>query len=90
MGWGVRSSDDIGHILVWGVSRHGRCSREVTGGFEMCVPDGVNTRSLAGFGCESFEGVIYTGFVDGDCLRDLSPGRRTGDGKFDGEAFLGG
>jgi hypothetical protein len=57
----------------------------------MCVLDGVNPRSFAGFGCESFVGVSssYTGFTGGDCLWDLSLGRYTGDGKFDGETFLG-
>jgi hypothetical protein len=54
----------------------------------MCVLDGVNARSLPGFGCESFAGVSCTGFTDGDCLWDLSLGR-TGDGKIDGETFLG-
>jgi hypothetical protein len=43
----------------------------------------------AGFGCESFGGVSCTVFTDGDCLWDLSLGRHTGDGKFDGEVFLG-
>jgi hypothetical protein len=54
----------------------------------MCVLDGVNARSLAGFGCEYLAGVSCTGFTDGDCLWDLSLGR-TGDGKFDGQTFLG-
>jgi hypothetical protein len=53
----------------------------------MRVLDGVNTRSLASSRCESFPGVRCTGFTDGDCLWDLSLGRRTGDGKFDGESF---
>jgi hypothetical protein len=53
----------------------------------MCVLDDVNARSLAGSGCESFEGVHWTGFTDGDCLWDLSLGQCTGDGKFDGETF---
>ena len=51
--------------------------------------DGVITRSLPGFGCESFVVVRYTGFMDGDCPGDLSLGHHTGDGKFDGETFLG-
>ena len=55
----------------------------------MCALDGVSTRSLVGFGCESFVVVRYTGFMDGDCPGNLSLGRRTGDGKFDGETFLG-
>jgi hypothetical protein len=32
----------------------------------MCLLDGVNTRSLAGSGYESFAVVRYTGFMDGD------------------------
>jgi hypothetical protein len=55
----------------------------------MCVLDGVNTHSFVGFGCESFTGVRCTGFTDGDCLWDLSLGQHTGDGKIDGETFLG-
>jgi hypothetical protein len=54
----------------------------------MCFLDDVNVCSFPGFGCESFVGVSYTGFTDGDCQWDLSLGR-TGDGKFDGETFLG-
>jgi hypothetical protein len=54
----------------------------------MFVLDDVNTRSLEGFGCESFPGVSCTGFTDGDCLWDLSLGL-TGDGKLDEETFLG-
>ncbi len=42
-----------------------------------------------GFGCESFVTVHYTGFMDGDCPGNLSLGQYTGDGKFDGETFLG-
>jgi hypothetical protein len=38
-------------------------------------------------GVDSFTGVRYTGFTDGDCPWDLSLGKRTGDGKFDGETF---
>ena len=41
-------------------------------------------------GVDPFAEVRCTGFTDGDCLWDLSLGQRTGDGKFDGEAFLGG
>jgi hypothetical protein len=72
----------------WGGSSHGR-SRAVAGGLEIRVLDDVNARSLEGFGCESLGGVNFTGFADGDCLWDLSLGRYTGDGKFDGETFLG-
>jgi hypothetical protein len=61
----------------------------VARGFEIRVLDDVNTRSLVVFGCESFPGVSCTGFTDGDCLWDLSLGRWTGDGKFDGQSFLG-
>ncbi len=43
--------------------------------------------SLGGSGCESLVGVRCTGFVDGDCLWDLSLGQHTGDGKFDGKSF---
>ncbi len=57
MGCGARSSDDVGHILVLGVSRTFVCSHTVTGGLEMSVLDDVVTRLLAGFGCESFPGV---------------------------------
>ncbi len=52
MGWGARSSDDVSHFL--GGSRHGRCSRVMTRGLEMCVLDDVKVWSLAGSGCESF------------------------------------
>ncbi len=40
-------------------------------------------------GVDPFTEVRYTGFTDGDCLWDLSMGQRTGDGKFNGETFLG-
>ena len=40
-------------------------------------------------GVDPFTEVPCTGFTDGDCLWDLSLGHRTGDGKFDGETFLG-
>jgi hypothetical protein len=30
---------------------------------------------------DPFAEVRYTGFTDGDCLRDLSLGQRTGDGE---------
>ena len=47
---------------VW----YGRCSRSVTGGLEMCVLDGVSTRSLTGFGCESlWQGSVALGFQMG-------------------------
>ena len=53
----------------------------------MRVLDGVNARSLASSGCESFSEVRCTEFADGDYLWGLSLGQSTGDGKFDGETF---
>ena len=50
--WGTGLSDDVSHIQFG--TRHGRCFRVMTRGLEMCVLDGVNTRSLIGSGCESF------------------------------------
>jgi hypothetical protein len=35
-------------------------------GLEIRVLDGVNTRSITDFGCESFVEVSCTGFTDGD------------------------
>ncbi len=58
-------------------------------GLEIRVLDSVNSSSFAGFGCESFAGLSFIGFTDGDCLWDLSRGRLTDDGKFDGKVFLG-
>ena len=85
LGWEVRSSDDVSHFL--GGTRHGRCSRAVARGFEMRALDGVSTRSLAGFGCGSLcRGPLH---LDGNCPGNLSLGQHTGDGKFDGETFLG-
>ena len=55
---GAGFSDDSSHILVG--SSHGRCFRTMTRGIEMCVLDGVNTRSLTGSGCESFHGTTST------------------------------
>ena len=46
----------------------GCCSCEIRRGIEMCVLNGVNTRSLTSSGCESFTEVRYTGFMDGDYL----------------------
>ena len=40
-------------------------------------------------GVDPFAEVRCTGFADGDCLWDLSLRQRTGDGKIDGETFLG-
>ncbi len=53
---GTGFSDDVSHILV-GV-RHGRCARAMEGGFEIRVLHGVNTRSVAGSGCESLQGSV--------------------------------
>ena len=61
---GTGFSDDVSHILL-GVC-HGRCVRAMTRGLEIRVLEGVNARSITGSGCESFAGVRYTGFVDGD------------------------
>ena len=47
-------------------SRHGRCARAMAGGLEIRVLEGANARSVVGSGCESFAGVRYTGFVNGD------------------------
>ncbi len=87
MGSGAGSSDNqvTFRFGVW----YGRCSRTVVRGLEMRVLDGVSTRSLPGFGCESFVVFRCTGFMDGDCPGNLSLGQHTGDGKFDGESFLG-
>ena len=62
----------------------------MTRGLDRGVLDGVNARSLAGFGWESFAWVRYTGFTDGGLPMGSIPGARTGDGRFDGETFLGG
>jgi hypothetical protein len=70
LGWGFRSSDEVSHFL--GGTRHGRCVRVMTRGFEMCVLHGVNVCSLPSSRCESFAGVRCTGFADRDYLWDLS------------------
>ncbi len=56
-------------------------------GLEMRVLDGVNTCSLAVSGCASFYRGQLLWIRGWDCLWDLSLGRHTGDGKFDGETF---
>jgi hypothetical protein len=88
-------SDNVGHILVG--THHGCCSRAVTRGLDRRVLDGVNTCSLVGFGWETeeymgsrFAWVRCTGFTDGVLPMGSIPGARTGDGRFDGETFLGG
>ena len=40
-------------------------------------------------GVDPFPEVHCTGITDGDCPGNLSLGQPTGDGKFDGETFLG-
>ena len=65
-------SDNVSHILV-GVC-HGCCSRVMARGLEMRVLDGVNARSLAGSGFESFAVVRCIGFMDGDCSGNLHLG----------------
>ncbi len=62
----------------------------MTRGIDRRVLDGVNTRSLAGFGWESFAWVRCTGFTDGGLPMGSIPGKHTGDGRFDGETSLGG
>ena len=68
-------SDDVSPILLG--TRHGRCVRAMTRGFEIRVLEGANVWSIAGSGCESFEGVRCTGFVDVDYPWDLSLGQYT-------------
>ncbi len=46
----------------------------------------VRFRVLGG---NSLHGSDGLGFADGDCPWNLSLGQSTGDGKFDGEVFLG-
>ena len=60
---------------------HGRCVSAMARGLEIRLLEGTNPRSIAGSVCESFGGVCYTGFVDGDCPWDLSLGHRTGNGE---------
>ena len=59
---GAGFSDDV-HILL--VTRHGR-DRVMVGGFEMCVLEDANARTVEGSGCESGAGVHCTRFVNGD------------------------
>ena len=79
----------LGHTtgLYW--ARHGRSARAVTRDLEMCVADGDGERSLTGFGWESFEWVRCTWVLGWGLPMESIPGL-TGDGKFDGETFLGG
>jgi hypothetical protein len=66
-------------------ARHGRCSRVVTRGLEIRALDG----RLLVFGVNPCAGVRCTWIPDGDCPGNLSWGGHTGDGKADGETFLG-
>jgi hypothetical protein len=49
-------------------------------------PARVHLRVLGG---NPLHGSNELGFADGDCPWNLSLGHHTGDGKFDGETFLG-
>jgi hypothetical protein len=51
--------------------------------------DGVSTRSLEGLGVNPCAGVHCPWIPDGDCPGNLSLGQHTGDGKSDGQTFLG-
>ena len=73
---GAGFSDDVNHILLG--TRHGHCVRVMERGLEIRVLEGVNAGAIPGSGYESFPGVHCTGFVDGDCPRDLSLGQHTG------------
>ncbi len=78
-----------GHTTGLRWSRHGRSVRAVGRGLEIHVPDGAGVRSLPGFGWESFGWVRYTWAHGWGLSMESIPGH-TGDGKFDGETFLGG
>jgi hypothetical protein len=70
----------------------GRCVRMMSRGLELCVLEVVNTRSLPDFlvlGLNPFQKSASIDFRMTTTLWDLSLGRRTGDGKFDG-TFWGG
>ena len=56
------------------LERARRCSRAMARGLEMRVLDGVNARSLAGFGWESGAWVRCTGFADGGLPMGSIPG----------------
>ena len=55
--WGTRSSDDI--VTFLGGERHGRYSRVMTRGLEMCGLDGTNTWPLIRPGHESSTGSTH-------------------------------
>ena len=61
----------------------------VARGLEIRVPDGAGTRSLLGFGWESFTWVPCTWVRGWGLTMESIPGH-IGDGKFDGETFLDG
>ena len=74
VGPGAGSSDNVGHIPVWGSIRSFFPSHAVAYGFWVWI---------------LVQGSAALGFTDGDCPGNLSLGQHTGDGKFDGETFLG-
>ena len=78
-----------GHTTGLRWAHHGCSARAMVRGLEMRVPDGSGARSLAGFGWESFAWVRCTWVRGWGLPMESIPGR-TGDGKFDGETFLGG
>ena len=60
---GTGFSDDVSHILLG--SHHGRCVRVIGRGLEIRALEDAKPVDV-GSGCESFGGVLCTGFVDGD------------------------
>ena len=64
----------------------------MTRGFEIRALDGVSGSvhgRLRVLGVDPCVEVRCTSITDGDCPGNLSLGQHTGDGKFDGETFLG-
>ena len=61
-----------------GGSRQGRCAREITGGLWCVFLTTLTHGRLLVLGVNHFEGVRFTGFVDGDYPWDLSLCHRTG------------
>ena len=84
--WGGEQDPLMTLVTFWLGTSHGRCSRTVARDLEMRVLDDVNASSFAGFGCESFAGLSFIGFTDGDCLWDLSA-RQQGRFSLDDERF---
>jgi hypothetical protein len=72
-GHASRLSSFWGGCSLW-MDRARRCSRTMERGIEMCVLDGVNSRSLVGSGYESFTVVRCTGLMDGDFPMGSMPG----------------